>query len=114
MLCRTADRGSGSKTFKRSILDKCNERNGEWAGQVRVHVEGTISDLHAVDGRYHVDCMSKFMNKRSVKYADACSSCTTQDELDNAFCEVTTVVSEDLSLIWNSVELFKLYQSLWR
>ena len=36
MLCRTADRGSGSKTFKESILDKCNERNDEWAGQVRV------------------------------------------------------------------------------
>ena len=51
------------------------------------------------------------MNKRSVKYADACSSCTTQDELDNACCEVTVVVSEDLSRIWNSVELFQLYQS---
>ena len=51
------------------------------------------------------------MNKRSVKYADACSSCTTQDELDNAFCEVIAVVSEDLSRIWNSVEVFKLYQS---
>ena len=51
------------------------------------------------------------MNKRLVKYADACSSCTTQDELDNAFCEVTAVVSEDLSHIWNSIELFQLYQS---
>ena len=82
-----------------------------WAGQVRVHVEGAISDLHTADGRYHVDYMSKFMNKRSVKYADACSSCTTQDELDNTFCEVTAVVSEDLSRIWNSEELFQLYQS---
>ena len=44
MLCRTADRGSCSKTFKQSILDKCIERNDEWAGQVRVHVEGAISD----------------------------------------------------------------------
>ena len=78
---------------------------------MRVHVEGAISDLHAADGRYHVDCMSKCMNKRSVKYADTCSSCTTQDKLDNAFCEVTAVVSEDLSRIWNSVELFQLYQS---
>ena len=47
MLCRTADRGSGSKTFKQSILDKCIERNDAWAGQVQVHVEGAISDLHA-------------------------------------------------------------------
>ena len=78
---------------------------------MRVHVEGAISDLHAADGRYHVDCMLKFMNKRSVTYADACSSCTTQDELDNAFCEVTAVVSEDLSRIWNSVKLCQLYQS---
>ena len=61
MLCRTDDRGSGSQTFKESILVKCNERNDEWAGQVRVHVEGVISDFHAADGRYHVDCMSKFV-----------------------------------------------------
>ena len=27
VLCRTADRGSGSKTFKQSILDKCTEIN---------------------------------------------------------------------------------------
>ena len=111
MLCRTADRGSGSKTFEQSILDKCIERNDEWAGQVRVHVEGAISDLHAADGRYHVDCMSKFMNTRSAKYAHACSSYTTQDELDNAFCELIAVVSEDLSRIWNSVELLQLYHS---
>ena len=32
VLCRTADRGSGSKTFKQSIFDKCNERNDEWGG----------------------------------------------------------------------------------
>ena len=49
---------------------------------MRVHVEGAISDLHAADCHYHVDCMFKFMNKRSVTYADACSSCTTQDELE--------------------------------
>ena len=111
VLCRTADCGSGSKTFKQSILDKCIERNDEWAGQVRVYVEGAMSDLHAADGRYHVDCMSKFMNKRSVKYAHACSFYTTQDELDNGFCELIAVVSENLSHIWNSVELFQLYQS---
>ena len=112
VLCRTADCGRDSKTLNQSFIDKCNERNDEWAGQVRVHVEGAISDLHAADGRYHVDCMSKFMNKRSVKYVDACSSYTTKDELDNAFCKVTTVVfSEDVSRIWNSVELFRLYQS---
>ena len=63
---------------------------------MRVHVEGATSDLHAADGRYHVDCTSKFINKRSVKYAYACSSYTAQDELDNAFCELIAVVSEDL------------------
>ena len=48
MLCRTADRGSGSKTFKQSIF-YINERNDEWAGQLRMHVEGAISDFHAAD-----------------------------------------------------------------
>ena len=40
-----------------------------------------------------------------------CSSYTTQDELDNAFCKLIAVVSEDLSRIWNSVELLQLYHS---
>ena len=79
---------------------------------MRVHVEGAISDLQDADGRYHVDSMSKFMNKRSVKYAHACSSYTTLwYELDNAFCELMAGVSEDLSRIWYSVEQFQLYQS---
>ena len=51
------------------------------------------------------------MNKRSVEYAHAFSSYTTQDELDNAFCELIVVVSEDLSRIWNPVELPQLYHS---
>ena len=29
------------------FLDKCVERNDEWAHQVRVRIGGAISDLHA-------------------------------------------------------------------
>ncbi|CAH3187555.1 unnamed protein product, partial [Porites lobata] len=39
------------------------------AGEVRTRVEGALSDLHAADARYHVNCMTCFMAPRSVAAA---------------------------------------------
>lgn len=108
VLCRTADRGSGAKSFKDLILETCDTRNDGWASEVRVRVMGALSDLHAADARYHVDCMSKFLGERSVKYAFASVSHAGQD--DDAFNALVTELSQDLSKIWNSVELFQLYE----
>ncbi len=69
LLCRTSDRGFSTKTFKEVILDVCKSRNDEWAWQVEVRLQGTISDLHAVDARYHDDCRTKFMAPRSIQAA---------------------------------------------
>ena len=41
----------------------CSERNDEWS-EVRVQIEGAVSDLHAVEARYHVDCYSRFVSKK--------------------------------------------------
>ena len=68
-MCRTSDRGPNNKTFKQVILDVCHSRNDEWAWEVQVRVQGAISDLHAMDARYHDDCRVKFMAPRSVHVA---------------------------------------------
>lgn len=102
VLCRTADRGSGAKSFKGVILETCDTRNDGWASEVRVCVLGALSDLHAADARYHVDC------ERSMKYASASVSHGGQD--DDAFNALVTKLNQDLSQIWNSVELFQLYE----
>ena len=45
--CRTADRGPNQSTLKDVILDVCDLRNDDWGHQIRLRVEGTVSDLHA-------------------------------------------------------------------
>ena len=58
--CRTADCGPGQKAFKEAILETCDQRGDEWAHQVRLRIQGAVSDLHAADAQYHKDCMAKF------------------------------------------------------
>ena len=61
---------NGTKTAtKQEILEKCDERNDEWASQVRVGVCGAVSDLHAADARYHKSCCAIFMSPRSRSVA---------------------------------------------
>ena len=48
-----------------------------------MHVEGTLSDLHAADGRYHVDCMTNFMKINKSQYDPKCSM-QQQQEQDEA------------------------------
>ena len=65
-MCTTADRGPNN-TFKETILETCDIRADRWADEVRVRVEGCLSDLHAADARYHNDCKRKFMAPKSLE-----------------------------------------------
>ena len=107
-MCRTADGGPGQKSFKQSILDICTQRNDEIAHQVRIRIEGAVSDLHAADARYHVDCMANFMSPKSI-FA-AINRSQKVEKTDEAFNSVICEISKDRSSMWNSVELFQMYQ----
>ncbi|KAG0712797.1 hypothetical protein GWK47_017681 [Chionoecetes opilio] len=61
--CRTVD------FFKQNILHKCDLRNDQLADNVRVRVNGALSDLHAADAQYHEDCYKTFTNHRNVSAA---------------------------------------------
>lgn len=50
--------------LKVEILGKCKERNDEWACEVIVRLGGAVSDLHAADACYPVDCRTRFMSSR--------------------------------------------------
>ena len=41
--------------------------NKFWTCVMRFRVEGAVSDLHAVEARYHVDCSSRFVTNRLSK-----------------------------------------------
>ncbi|KAG0724983.1 hypothetical protein GWK47_004857 [Chionoecetes opilio] len=100
-------------SLKTEILAKCDERNDDWAAQIRIRVSGAISDCmlrhqHAADARYHVACRTNFMSSRStsaaVKEAQA-----DKPELDKGLQVVISILKEDMSHNWNSVDLFNLY-----
>ena len=55
------------RPYKQYILDLSNQRGDEWGNEVHVWVEGAISDLHAAEARYHVDCYSRFVTNRLSK-----------------------------------------------
>ncbi|KAG0727209.1 hypothetical protein GWK47_035120 [Chionoecetes opilio] len=66
--CRTVGR-PGRKSFKDSIIEKCEERGDKLSADVRIRVLGARSDLHAADAQYHRDCIARFFSDRNVKAA---------------------------------------------
>ena len=110
VLCRTAYAIPGQKSFKHRILEVCEKRNDTIADQVRLHVEGAVSDLHAADARYHVDCMANFTCPKSISGARNVTERNTNVEADLAFDSVIEDMSKDRSRLWNSVQLYHQYQ----
>lgn len=94
--------------MKEEILHKCDERNDKWASEVRLRVAGAVSDLHAADARYHVDCRTRFTSQRSVSAAVNVNQ-TKLEEVDQALACIIRILEEDLSRTWNSVELYDIY-----
>ena len=89
----------------------CGHRNDLQADDVRLRVQGTVSDLHAADAQYHLDCYSAFMSPRSIQ-ASHNTSKTSTDVVDTAFLQVVEEMERDKGHIWNSVELLDIYTSL--
>ena len=49
-----------SQPYTEFILSKCKERADEWSEEVQLRLQGALSDLHAAEARYHVDCRNRF------------------------------------------------------
>ena len=109
-MCRTAYASPGKKSFKEFILKVCDQRKDNVAEQVRFRVEGALSDLHAADACYHVDCMAIFMSPNSIAAAQNASKVNVNE--DPAFDSVTEEMVKDKSRLWNSIQLHHLYQLL--
>ena len=100
--------GLHKKSFKESVLEVCTQRNDDIANQVRVRIEGALSDLHAADARYHGNCMTSFMSHNSISAAK--NVLKENKNTDPAFDQVVDEMSKDRSRLWNSVELYNQYQ----
>ena len=60
---------------------------------MRVRVEGAVSDLHAADARYHVNCMTSFMSPKSV--SAAINNSQEEKKADGAFDSIIDETSKD-------------------
>ena len=95
--------------FKQSILLVCDQRNDLLADDVRLRVEGAVSDLHAADAQYHLDCYNAFMSPRSIEAAT--NARETSEDVDTAFLQVVEEMEQDKGHLWNSVDLLAMYNS---
>ena len=107
VLCRTADRGN-QNTFKQNVLRVCDSRHDEVSEIVKLRLLGVVSDLHAADARYHDECRKRFMSSRSVTSAARRGELT--HEVDAAISVTSSLLKADKSRVWNSLEVYKMYQ----
>ena len=69
---------------------------------------GVLSDLHAADVRYHLDCRASFMCSRSIQAA-ARHSCTPDQFVDTAFNSVIGYLVSNKTTVHSSVNLYTKY-----
>lgn len=106
-LCRKIGDADGQKSLKQAILNACERRQDELSDNVRQRVHSAVSDLHAADARYHVDCRNSFLSEKT--FAFAASKSDSQINIDHAF-ESLVVMVKDSSSFLNSVELLEAYK----
>ena len=95
---------------KKSLLEVCGKRKDAVSKSVQHRLQGTISDLHAADARYHVECRQRLFQFRSLPGQAGRSSEDTDE--DPPFTSVVEKMTPDRSKMWNDVELFALYTDL--
>lgn len=103
--CRTLYTKPGQKSMKDAILDVCKQRSDTWSQEVELRVRGAVSDLHAAEARYHVDCKPAFMAPKSVD----CSQDICSPDEDVPFSTIISIMESDRNRMWSSVELHNLY-----
>ena len=95
------------RSLRDAIYDTCERRSDDQSEQVRVRMAGVLSDLHAADVRYHVDCRASFMSPRSIKAAARQSY--TDQLVDTALNSVSMYMASNKTITYSSVDLYDKY-----
>ena len=103
MQCKTVE-------LREKLLQVANERVDEQAQTVQLRIHGALSDLHAADAQYHLDCYKAFTAKRNIAQA---TSAGTDDksvlQAETSFGSVIRAIENNPKIIWNSVELYDIF-----
>ena len=72
--------------MKQEILRTCQTHGDKWSAEVRILVLGAVTELDAVDARYHAECELNFLSPRHVRVAVASTSSSPEKaESDSSF-----------------------------
>ena len=100
----------GSRGLKEIIFKACEKRKDTLSEQVRVRMGEVLTDLHAADVRYHVDCKATFVSPKSIEAAASGRFKITSTELnDTAFDSVIKYLAECKDIIHNSIDIYTKY-----
>ena len=93
------------------MLQCCDARGDPWGEEMRIRLEGCVSDLHAAGARYHKDCYSAFYNLQgkpssSIKGRPSTSS---SNQHEQAFLDVVRLMKQESSHAFSSQQLFNNY-----
>ena len=102
------DKLADGRDFRNKLLDVCNERNDTLACVVRKRIIGAgVSDLHALDARYHRRCLKRFYNiPKSTNDSSFDSSKSSEDQ---ALADTFEAIEADPDKMWTSIDIQDLY-----
>ena len=102
-LVRT-DKLADGQDFKNKLLNVCDERNDQLA-DVRERIIGAgVSDLHALDARYHRRCSKQF-----YKIPKSTRDGSFQSSEEQALLDTFETIGADPGVIWTSIDIEALY-----
>lgn len=103
-VCREGE----SRGLKEAIYEACGKRTDMQSDQIRVRMAGVLTDLHAADVRYHVDCKATFLSPKSIQAAIRQGTTSTEFK-EVAFDSVVKYLAENRDIIYNSIDVYTKY-----
>ena len=70
--------------------------------EIRIRIDGAVSDLHAADARYHVDCLVNFTSKITTSAAVKLQQSESKSEEDIALTPGFNIGYQDIERRQNS------------
>ena len=96
-----SDKRCDGSNYKQQLVLVCDERGDHLGKVVKDRILGAVSDLHAADARYHVDCHIIFFR---LPY-----KCKKSDESDKAFLTVCSIMRDNKEKMWSSIDVHGVY-----
>ena len=108
-ICRQGETYEG-KSLRDAVFEACKKRKDRQSEEIMVRLAGVLSDFHAANVRYHVDCKATFLSPKSIQAAANKSSQSTEKEpTDPALDSVLEYMAENKASIFNSIDIYTRY-----